>query len=192
MSALILPKHWRFNAPLLMGHLKKGSGGHLLHTASGHLVNACGTEPPEFCCVAGHPVTVPTSVTIPTLSGCCANATGTYILSEIMSDPCRYGGSRTISYTPCVDPVCSDAVSIYYLDTISVVVQLTTSTIDIVVTLQYVRYFNPPCTVSTLPTQTWEFQGDCTTGVVPWYTGDEYPPTGGSPPTCYPASVTLA
>lgn len=38
MSSLLLPKHWRFNMPLLMaGHLKKGPGGHLVKTASGHL-----------------------------------------------------------------------------------------------------------------------------------------------------------
>lgn len=42
MSGIAIPKHWRFNWPMLMGHLKKGSGGHLLHNAAGHLVKACG------------------------------------------------------------------------------------------------------------------------------------------------------
>lgn len=41
MSGLLLSKHWRFNMPMLMGHLKKGASGHLLRNTAHHLVKAC-------------------------------------------------------------------------------------------------------------------------------------------------------
>lgn len=187
----MIPKHWRFGAPLLMGHLKKSASGHLLRTESGHLVNACTPVYPNFCCIAGTPAFVPATITIPTLSGCCAKASGTYVLSQIGLDACYYGGSNSPAYTPCSSPAdCSDAFNFFYLINVSITVTLGTSTVAVVVTCQYERYF-APCTLSTLPSTTWNFSGDCATDAIPFVSGDTYPPASGAP-TCYPASVTLA
>ena len=48
MSSLALPKHWQFNWPLLMAHLKKGPGGNLLRNDAGHLVKGCSGS--SLCC----------------------------------------------------------------------------------------------------------------------------------------------
>lgn len=93
MSALILPKHWRFNLPMLMGHLKKGAGGHLLHTGSGHLVNDCGEAP----CVRV------TTVTLDTDQECLTAFAATYALSTT-----SLPGPGTCSYsTGCFSHVTS-------------------------------------------------------------------------------------
>lgn len=106
MSGLLLPKHWRINWPMLMGHLALTSG-HLTRTASEHLAK-CASDPPESCCDLN-----PASISI-TLSGganCGTHANGTFILLPGAS--CQYG------YTEDIDTNSNMCTGYCYSETIS-------------------------------------------------------------------------
>lgn len=91
MSSLILPRHWRVNWPMLMGHLAL-TAGHLTRTASGHLAEcAC------FC------TAIPSSVTFTGATGCLSDFNSTFALSY--ESPCIWGID---DYTPSPSDPCGD------------------------------------------------------------------------------------
>ena len=95
MNGLILPKHWRFNWPMLMGHLQLTSG-HLSRTSTGHLAK-CN---PCFC------TDVPVSVTFSGATGCLAIMNGTFSLTSSVSVDCSfayYQDNRPAPPDPCLD-----------------------------------------------------------------------------------------
>ena len=61
MNGLIQPKHWRFNWPMLMGHLQLTSG-HLSRTSTGHLAKCAD----------------PCECTVPAYTGCASCTTSDY------------------------------------------------------------------------------------------------------------------
>lgn len=115
MSALLLPKHWRFNYPLLMGHLKKGAGGHLLRNTAHHLVKSCGGV-----CVT------PATISIYSSDSCLQGFVGTWtaIAMSGSSGGCVYNGSCR-SYVDSALPFsslyrsCSALSDTFLSDTIS-------------------------------------------------------------------------
>ena len=91
MSSLLIPKHWRFNLPLLMGHLKKNAG-HLVRTTTAprHLVNNCGTG-----CSDWLPCTRPSSYEISGATTTLTDESGNVCSSMIPN------GSRPFAWVDC-------------------------------------------------------------------------------------------
>lgn len=112
MSSLILPKHWRFNWPLLMGHLKKGSGGHLLKNSAGHLVNVCDTCPECTDYSRNWDVTISNIVTN-------IYNSSTSLPGLVVSGTRRWGYTETTDLTSTIDathtiPIGSLAMSTFF------------------------------------------------------------------------------
>ena len=101
MSSIAIPKHWRFNYPLLMGHLKKGPGGHLLRNANEHLVKNCTGETGACCDYAP-----PMSVTFSGATGCASVLNGTFALSFNVGCTYVYDELLTIPASPCGSSAC--------------------------------------------------------------------------------------
>lgn len=197
MSILTIPKHWRFDWPLLMGHLKKGPVGHLLYTSSGHLVTDCDPPVPAACCIDGTPkigAFVPYSVDVPNTGACCVKAYGTFILDKINN--CVY--SKTIEYTPsyCDDtPDCEDSgyqffVTKYTVQVelgVSSVVQVITSvTFDQTITSRCPEGGFPPVVIAAGLVHQRVYRRNCGTGIATLWS------VAGAGWFCAPTTVTIA
>ena len=95
----MIPKHWAIDLPLMLGHLKRAAGGHLLRTDSAHLARACGCWCDD----------VPVSVTFSGATGCLGtfmNATFA-ITPSVVEDACggQYFVANSLPGSPCSDPL---------------------------------------------------------------------------------------
>lgn len=205
MSSLTLPPHWKFNFPLLMGHLKKSSSGHLLRTDPGHLVNDCAEI--VSCCIADPlpgnnlPQFTPLSVTVPSSSGCCAALGATYILTQSPTNGCVF--TSLVEFedpaSPCDNYTCVVGFNGYTLKSINIVVSLSSVAVsgyyllvDVNTSYQAWNDLRPGigCISQGLPIQfTARYRGQCVDRTLPFIEYVTPPPTDFA---CAPSTITIA
>jgi len=165
--AIVLPKHWRFNYPLLMGHLKKGAGGHLLRNAAHHLVNDCGGG--GVCCDY-LPSTI--TATLSGATGCAAYMNGTFVMNHVGSG-CSYlyeehpsaPGSPCDAMLACTTATIGGYTTYWYVDYIKVIATLsnTDASFSVAAQILWRAFYAPSGTCIVRSTYPGEYRtNDCT------------------------------
>jgi hypothetical protein len=189
MSGLILPKHWRFNWPLLMGHLQLTSG-HLSRTSTEHLAKCDDGGGYDECCYSGHPALTVSSITVPDAGGCCSILAGTYITTAASACVFR----KSVDFSPgdlCTAPFdCAISATEGYIVRL-VEVQATLNAGNSISGRIYIEAArvrkSPSCVNLGSNEQLMNYTSLCKFGVLTYVSS-----VGPSILPCHPATITIA